>query len=87
MNQQSNWDFVQTPIGPVEMPGFDRVRAMSDEQLCQDLNTCAHLDPAAFTEARRRATIAHYHDGSSYTWGPRQEAEEKGYRIITRAQF
>ncbi|UYZ60059.1 hypothetical protein [Hymenobacter latericus] len=68
MNQDNDWGTVPSPIGPITVPRFSKVRAMSDEQLCEYMNTQAHVDPAGLAEATQRKTVCHYYDGKQWTW-------------------
>lgn len=64
----SDWGHVPTPFGPREVPGFDQVRPMSDEQLCAYMNTQPHVDPAGLAEASRRLTVTHFYNGKAWVW-------------------
>lgn len=63
-----DWGHVPSPFGPIEVPGFDKVRAMNDEELCAYMNTQAFVDPAGLAECTRRNTVTHYHDGKAWIW-------------------
>ena len=72
----TDWDYVNTPVGRVTMPGFDKARALTDAQLAHELNNAAFIDPAMHTEARSRRTLAHYYkDGEGWIWGPTAQAD------------
>lgn len=55
---------IDTPIGKIEplKSHVERVRALSDDELCQELNTCDFIDPCAITEASR------YRPNIGYEW-------------------
>lgn len=75
----TNWDYVNSPIGPITVPGFDKVRAMTDAELIEYMNTQAFVDPAGITVCQNeRPNICHYyHQGKGWIWAT--QAERKAY--------
>lgn len=75
----TNWDYVSSPFGPLEVPGFDKVRAMTNEELIQYMNTQPFVDPAGITVcSNERPDICHYyHRQRGWIWGT--QAERKAH--------
>lgn len=63
-----DWGRVPSPIGPIEVPGFDEWRDLTDEELCEKMNTAPHVSPAGLAVATRRLSVTHYHNGKAWVW-------------------